>query len=139
MASTTPNEILESELCCSICQDTFVCPSMLYCGHSFCLWCLEAAWETASSLSCRQCRAAFPVRPQMSRDMVLVNLTEQIRVRDGMATAVVCDNCSGGQTPEVKSCLRREMSYCASHLMPYLENPRLSDHLLMVPITNLEE
>uniref|UniRef100_S4RXH3 RING-type domain-containing protein n=1 Tax=Petromyzon marinus TaxID=7757 RepID=S4RXH3_PETMA len=96
-----------SELSCSICLETFVCPSTLSCGHSFCLQCLEAAWETAS--------------------------------RDGMAAAVVCDNCSGGHTPAVKTCLRCEISFCARHLMPHVENPRLSDHVLVAPTVNLEE
>ncbi|CAN0123154.1 unnamed protein product [Lampetra fluviatilis] len=139
MASATPSESVDSELCCSICLGTFVCPSTLSCGHSFCLRCLEAAWETASSFSCPQCRATFPVRPQLRRNVALANLAEQLRVGDGMAAAVVCDHCSGGQTPAVRTCVRCEMSYCAKHLRPHVENPRLSDHVLVAPIANLEE
>ncbi|CAN0208878.1 unnamed protein product [Lampetra planeri] len=139
MASATPSEIVDSELRCSICLGTFVCPSTLSCGHSFCLRCLEAAWETASSFSCPQCRATFPVRPQLRRNVALANLAEQLRVGDGMAAVVVCDNCTVGQTPAVKTCLRCEMSFCATHLKPHLENPRLREHLLVAPISNLEE
>uniref|UniRef100_S4RM06 RING-type domain-containing protein n=1 Tax=Petromyzon marinus TaxID=7757 RepID=S4RM06_PETMA len=97
------------ELSCSICLDTFVCPSTLSCGHSFCLRCLEAAWEMAS------------------------------RVRDGMATAIVCDICGDGHTPAVKTCLRCEMSYCFSHFRPHLENPRLRDHAVVDPTLSLDE
>ncbi|CAN0119512.1 unnamed protein product [Lampetra fluviatilis] len=88
MASATPSESVYSELHCSICLEAFVCPSTLSCGHSFCLQCLEAAWDTASSFSCPQCRATFPVRPQLRRNVALSNLAEQLRVGDGMATAV---------------------------------------------------
>ncbi|CAN0208225.1 unnamed protein product [Lampetra planeri] len=136
MASATPSESVDSELRCSICLGTFVCPSTLSCGHSFCLRCLEAAWETASSFRCPQCRATFPVRPQLRRNVALANLAEQLRVGDGMAAAVVCDHC---QTPAVRTCVRCEMSYCAKHLKPHLENPRLRDHVLVAPIANLEE
>ncbi|CAN0123680.1 unnamed protein product [Lampetra fluviatilis] len=139
MASATPSESVDSELRCSICLGTFVCPSTLSCGHSFCLRCLEAAWETASSFSCPQCRATFAVRPQLRRNVALANLAEQLRVGDGMAAAVVCDNCADGHTPAVRTCLRCEMSYCARHARPHLENPRLSDHVLVAPIANLEE
>ncbi|XP_061434243.1 E3 ubiquitin/ISG15 ligase TRIM25-like [Lethenteron reissneri] len=139
MESATPSESVDSELRCSICLGTFVCPSTLSCGHSFCLRCLEATWETASSISCLQCRATFPVRPQLKKNVALDNLAEQLRVRDGMATAVLCDNCGDDHTPAVKTCLRCEMSFCATHLRPHLENPRLSDHVLVAPIANLEE
>ncbi|XP_042202344.1 nuclear factor 7, brain-like [Callorhinchus milii] len=139
MASATPSESVDSELRCSICLGTFVCPSTLSCGHSFCLRCLEAAWETASSFSCPQCRATFPVRPQLRRNVALANLAEQLRVGDRMAAVVVCDNCTDGQTPAVKTCVRCETSYCATHLKPHLENTRLREHLLVAPIANLEE
>ncbi|XP_061433813.1 E3 ubiquitin-protein ligase TRIM11-like [Lethenteron reissneri] len=139
MASATPSESVDSELRCSICLGKFVCPSTLSCGHSFCLRCLEATWETASSFSCPQCRAAFPVRPQLRRNVALANLAEQLRVGDGMAAAVVCDNCGDGHTPAVKTCVRCETSYCATHLNPHLESPRLREHLLVAPIANLEE
>ncbi|XP_061433904.1 E3 ubiquitin-protein ligase TRIM11-like [Lethenteron reissneri] len=139
MASATPSESVDSELCCSICLDTFVCPSTLSCGHSFCLRCLEAAWETASSFSCPQCRANFPVRPQLKRNVALANLAEEFRVGDGMATAVVCDICGDGHTPAVKTCLRCEMSYCFSHYKPHVENPRLRDHAVVDPTASLDE
>ncbi|XP_075910903.1 E3 ubiquitin/ISG15 ligase TRIM25-like isoform X2 [Petromyzon marinus] len=139
MASATPSESVDSKLRCSICLGTFVCPSTLSCGHSFCLRCLEAAWETASSFSCPQCRATFPVRPQLRRNVALVNLAEQLRVGDGMATAVVCDHCGDGHIPAVNTCLRCEMSFCATHLRPHVDNPRLRDHVLVAPIANLEE
>ncbi|CAN0123417.1 unnamed protein product [Lampetra fluviatilis] len=139
MATPAAPAAVSEELSCSICLGTFVCPSTLSCGHSFCLRCLEAAWETASSFSCPQCRATFPVRPQLRRNVALANLVEQLRVGDGMAAAVVCDNCGGGQTLAVRTCLRCEMSFCATHLQPHVENPRLRDHVLVAPIANLEE
>ncbi|CAN0123614.1 unnamed protein product [Lampetra fluviatilis] len=139
MASATPSESVDSELRCSICLGTFVCPSTLSCGHSFCLRCLEAAWETASSFSCPQCRATFPVRPQLRRNVALANLVEQLRVGDGMATAIVCDICGDGHTPAVKTCLRCEMSFCEMHLRPHLENPRLRAHAVVDPTASLDE
>nr|XP_032836288.1 tripartite motif-containing protein 14-like [Petromyzon marinus] len=56
-----------------------------------------------------------------------------------MAAAVVCDNCTDGHTPAVRTCVKCEMSYCARHARPHLENPRLSGHVLVAPIAILEE
>nr|XP_032836287.1 E3 ubiquitin/ISG15 ligase TRIM25-like [Petromyzon marinus] len=139
MVSATLSENVDSELRCSICLGTFVCPSTLSCGHSFCLRCLETAWETVSRFSCPQCRATFPVRLQLRRNVAIANLAEQLRVGDGMAAAVVCDHCTDGQTPAVRTCVRCETSYCATHLRPHLENPRLRDHVLVAPTANLVE
>ncbi|XP_078470914.1 E3 ubiquitin-protein ligase TRIM11-like isoform X2 [Lampetra planeri] len=139
MASASPSDCVDSELSCPICLGTFDCPSTLSCGHSFCLRCLDGAWETASSFSCPQCRAAFPERPQLKRNVALANLVEQLRVGERMAAVVFCDGCGDGETRAVKTCLRCEMSLCESHLKPHLNNQRLMDHVLVAPIVSLEE
>ncbi|CAN0113376.1 unnamed protein product [Lampetra fluviatilis] len=139
MASASPSDCVDSKLSCPICLGTFDCPSTLSCGHSFCLRCLDGAWERASSFSCPQCRAAFPERPQLKRNVALANLVEQLRVGERMAGVVFCDCCGDGETPAVKTCLRCEMSLCESHLKPHMINPKLKDHGLVAPILNLEE
>ncbi|XP_078732841.1 E3 ubiquitin-protein ligase TRIM11-like [Lampetra fluviatilis] len=139
MASASPSDCVDSELSCLICQRTFNCPSTLSCGHSFCLRCLDGVWERASSFSCPQCRAAFPERPQMKRNVALANLVDQLRVGKRMAGVVFCDGCGDGETPAVKTCLRCEMSLCESHLKPHMINPKLKDHVLVAPIVSLEE
>ncbi|CAN0113309.1 unnamed protein product [Lampetra fluviatilis] len=139
MASASPSDCVDSELSCPICLHTFDCPSTLSCGHSFCLRCLDGAWERASSFSCPQCRAAFPEWPQLKRNVVLANLVEQLRVGERMAGVVFCDTCDDRKTPAVKTCLRCEMSLCESHLKPHLTNPRWMDHVLVAPIVSLEE
>ncbi|XP_061434085.1 zinc-binding protein A33-like [Lethenteron reissneri] len=139
MASASPSDCVDSELSCPICLGTFDCPSTLSCGHSFCLRCLDGAWERASSFSCPQCRAAFRERPQLKRNVALANLVEQLRVGDRMAGVVFCDGCDDGETPAVKTCLRCETSFCESHLKPHLKNPKFKDHVLVAPIVNVEE
>ncbi|CAN0207121.1 unnamed protein product [Lampetra planeri] len=139
MASASPSDCVDSELSCPICLRTFDCPSTLSCGHSFCLRCLDGVWERASSFSCPQCRAAFPERPQMKRNVALANLVDQLRVGKRMAGVVFCDGCGDGETPAVKTCLRCEMSLCESHLKPHMINPKLKDHVLVAPIVSLEE
>ncbi|CAN0112131.1 unnamed protein product [Lampetra fluviatilis] len=139
MASASPSDCVDSELSCPICLGTFDCPSTLSCGHSFCLRCLDGIWERASSFSCPQCRAAFPERPQLKRNVALANLVEQLRVGERMAAVVFCDTCDDGETHAVKTCLRCEMSLCETHLKPHLKNPKLMDHVLVAPIVSLEE
>ncbi|XP_061433987.1 E3 ubiquitin/ISG15 ligase TRIM25-like [Lethenteron reissneri] len=139
MASASPSDCVDSELSCAICLCTFDCPSTLSCGHSFCLRCLDGAWKRASSFSCPQCRAAFPERPQLKRNVALANLVEQLRVGEKMASPVLCDVCNDRQTPAVKTCLKCEMSYCGIHVKPHVENLKLKDHDLVAPISNLKE
>ncbi|XP_078470916.1 E3 ubiquitin-protein ligase TRIM11-like [Lampetra fluviatilis] len=139
MASASPSDCVDSELSCPICLRTFDCPSTLSCGHSFCLRCLDGAWERASSFSCPQCRAAFPERPQLKRNVALANLVEQLRVGERMAAVVFCDACGDGETRAVKTCLRCETSFCESHLKPHLINPKLKEHVLVAPIVSLDE
>ncbi|CAN0205113.1 unnamed protein product [Lampetra planeri] len=144
MASAAPAENVDRELTCSICLDTFDCPSTLTCGHSFCLLCLEDAWKETDSYCCPQCRKTFPRRPQLTRNVTIANLIEQLRVTETMAAAatagvVFCDHCPEGKTLAVKTCLRCETSFCREHLVPHLENRKFKGHVLVSPDVNPEE
>ncbi|XP_078470908.1 E3 ubiquitin-protein ligase TRIM11-like [Lampetra fluviatilis] len=144
MASTAPSENVDRELICSICLDTFDCPSTLSCGHSFCLQCLEDAWKETDSYCCPQCRKTFPRRPQLTRNVTIANLIEQLRVTEAMAAAVAagvvfCDHCSEGNTPAVKTCLKCDTSFCTEHLTPHLEKMKFNDHVLVSPDVKPEE
>uniref|UniRef100_A0AAV2MH36 Uncharacterized protein n=1 Tax=Knipowitschia caucasica TaxID=637954 RepID=A0AAV2MH36_KNICA len=52
---------------------------------------------------------------------------------------VDCDVCPEPRLRALKSCLLCLMSYCESHLLPHLTNPRLKRHQLIHPLPNLEE
>uniref|UniRef100_A0AAJ7UE06 E3 ubiquitin/ISG15 ligase TRIM25-like n=1 Tax=Petromyzon marinus TaxID=7757 RepID=A0AAJ7UE06_PETMA len=142
MASTAPAENVDRELTCSICLDTFDCPSTLSCGHSFCLQCLEDAWKEADSYCCPQCRKTFPRRPQLTRNVTIANLIEQLRVTETMAAAdagvVFCNHCPESQMPAVKTCLKCDTSFCTEHLAPHLERAKFNDHILVSPNVNPE-
>ncbi|CAN0391715.1 unnamed protein product [Lampetra fluviatilis] len=127
------------ELTCPICLDAFRCPCTLSCGHSFCLECVEGAWDAAESFSCPQCRVTFPQRPQLSKNFTLANLVEQRSSADELATVVLCDFCNDGTTAASKTCLRCDMSYCVTHVKPHQENPKFRDHILVAPATNPED
>ncbi|CAM9173366.1 unnamed protein product [Lampetra fluviatilis] len=127
------------ELTCPICLDAFRCPCTLSCGHSFCLKCVEGAWDAAESFSCPQCRVTFPQRPKLNKNVMLANLVEQRSAADELATVVLCDFCNDGTTAASKTCLRCDMSYCATHVKPHQENPKFRDHILVDPATNPEE
>ncbi|XP_078476311.1 E3 ubiquitin/ISG15 ligase TRIM25-like [Lampetra planeri] len=127
------------ELTCPICLDAFRCPCTLSCGHSFCLKCVEGAWDVAKSFSCPQCRVTFPRRPKLSKNFTLANLVEQRSAAEKMATVVLCDFCNDGTTAASMTCLKCDISYCATHVKPHQENPKFRDHVLVDPATNPEE
>ncbi|XP_032835256.2 E3 ubiquitin/ISG15 ligase TRIM25-like [Petromyzon marinus] len=140
MASAAPSgSEAPGELTCPICLDAFRCPCTLSCGHSFCLECVEGAWDAAESFSCPQCRVTFPQRPQLNKSVTLANLVEQRSAADEMATVVLCDFCNDGTTAASKTCLRCDMSYCVTHVKPHQENPKFRGHILVDPDTNPED
>ncbi|XP_078476297.1 E3 ubiquitin/ISG15 ligase TRIM25-like isoform X2 [Lampetra planeri] len=140
MASAAPSgSEAPGELTCPICLDAFRCPCTLSCGHSFCLKCVEGAWDSAKSFSCPQCRVTFPRRPKLNKNFTLANLVEQRSAAEKMATVVLCDFCNDGTTAASKTCLRCDMSYCVTHVKPHQENPKFRDHILVDPATNPED
>ncbi|XP_078739238.1 E3 ubiquitin-protein ligase TRIM62-like [Lampetra fluviatilis] len=140
MASAAPSgSEAPGELTCPICLDAFRCPCTLSCGHSFCLKCVEGAWDAAESFSCPQCRVTFPRKPKLKKKVTLANLVEQRSAAEKMATVVLCDFCNDGTTAASKTCLRCDMSYCVTHVKPHQENPKFRGHILVAPATNPEE
>ncbi|XP_061403230.1 E3 ubiquitin/ISG15 ligase TRIM25-like [Lethenteron reissneri] len=140
MASAAPSgKEAPGELTCPICLDAFRCPCTLSCGHSFCLECMEGAWDVVESFSCPQCRVTFPQRPKLNKNFTLANLVEQRSTADKMATVVLCDFCNDGMTAASKTCLRCDMSYCVTHVKPHQETAKFRDHILVDPDTNPED
>uniref|UniRef100_S4R599 RING-type domain-containing protein n=1 Tax=Petromyzon marinus TaxID=7757 RepID=S4R599_PETMA len=146
------------ELTCSICLDTFDCPSTLSCGHSFCLQCLEDAWKEADFLGLFSGGQSYhtlthsptytPTISIQPAPSAWTRLTAPPRSAAATRSAssawrtpgiVFCDHCSEGKTPAVKTCLKCEMSFCTEHLAPHLERAKLKDHVLVSPDVNPEE
>ncbi|XP_015250909.1 PREDICTED: tripartite motif-containing protein 35-like, partial [Cyprinodon variegatus] len=52
----------EEDLCCSICQDVFNDPVVLFCSHSFCRSCLNNWWDGKVILECPLCKKRSATR-----------------------------------------------------------------------------
>ncbi|XP_078470765.1 E3 ubiquitin/ISG15 ligase TRIM25-like [Lampetra planeri] len=135
---TTPAAAASEMLSCSICLGAFHCPSTLSCGHSFCLQCLEDAWQVAGRCFCPQCRAEFEQKPQLTRNVALASLVEELNVINKRSLQVSCDSCLDGEAPAVRNCLTCEMSFCESHCKRHLQNPKFKDHELVELGANME-
>uniref|UniRef100_S4RV02 RING-type domain-containing protein n=1 Tax=Petromyzon marinus TaxID=7757 RepID=S4RV02_PETMA len=141
------------ELTCTICLDAFRCPCTLSCGHSFCLKCVEGAWDADGLCGysvCGEVNFNFPTPPpELVSNFDLphlpgrlpLSLHAQLRplVLPRMATVVLCDFCNDGTTAASKTCLRCDMSYCVTHVKPHQENPKFRGHILVDPDTNPED
>uniref|UniRef100_A0A8C2UI70 RING-type E3 ubiquitin transferase n=1 Tax=Coturnix japonica TaxID=93934 RepID=A0A8C2UI70_COTJA len=144
---------LEEELTCSICLCIFNVPVTVPCGHNFCASCLELTWAgQVRDLSCPQCRATFPSRPQLRKNTVLCRVVEQMRgsgTGDGKeddeseeeereaATLIYCDSCL--QAAATQTCLTCMASFCPEHLRPHHDSPAFRDHRLCPPVRDLQQ
>ncbi|CAN0209610.1 unnamed protein product [Lampetra planeri] len=143
MATAAAPAAVSDELSCSICLEAFDCPSTLSCGHSFCLRCLEAAWQAAGCYFCPQCRDEFQQKPRLSKNVALANLVEELSIGGGgggeageeKATSprLSCDSCLDGDVPAVRICVTCEMSLCESHCRRHLQNAKFKGHALAEP------
>ncbi|XP_061422631.1 E3 ubiquitin/ISG15 ligase TRIM25-like isoform X1 [Lethenteron reissneri] len=115
---------LESELRCCVCLHVFTEPVTLPCGHTFCLDCVEGCWAatitpSSSSLpggtprlgrwlrhagrgahmSCPQCRAEFPVKPPLRKNVLVSRLVEHLEAAPYQKIGQ-CDTWPGGTTED---------------------------------------
>ncbi|XP_074089877.1 E3 ubiquitin-protein ligase TRIM11-like [Macrotis lagotis] len=62
-SSPEPIQDLQKELTCPICQDFFINPVSIDCGHNFCQCCLLGSWQEASTVfSCPECKNMSQLR-----------------------------------------------------------------------------
>ncbi|MBN3320129.1 A33 protein, partial [Atractosteus spatula] len=144
----SPSSVLsEEQFLCSICLDTFTSPVSTPCGHSFCLACIGGYWDSSDVCQCPLCKTKFPIRPDLSVNRSLAEITEQFkRTRvssdEGLCAKpgeVSCDSCTGRKLKAVKSCLVCLASYCETHIQPHYQGAAFRRHRLIEPVESLED
>ncbi|KAM9305390.1 uncharacterized protein PAF06_013938 [Gastrophryne carolinensis] len=131
---------LKDELNCSICLHIYAEPVTLRCGHSFCLGCIRSVLDAQQGLgaySCPECRAEYPRRPALQRNMKLCNIVEHFRSSnpEQKKSGVYCTYCVQHPIPAVKTCLMCEASLCEVHLSVHSKSV---DHILTEPTGSIE-
>ncbi|XP_056337203.1 E3 ubiquitin-protein ligase TRIM47-like [Danio aesculapii] len=113
---------------CPICLDLLKDPVTIPCGHSYCMNCITDCWnqdEQRRVYSCPQCRQTFTPRPALNKNVVMVEMVENLKVTKVKSADpapsyagpgdVECDVCTGRKYKAIKSCLLRLESYCQTH------------------------
>ncbi|XP_070786289.1 E3 ubiquitin-protein ligase TRIM39-like [Enoplosus armatus] len=136
----------EDSFQCSICLNVFSDPVTTPCGHNFCKTCLNEHWDKSGLCHCPMCNKRFHMRPEISTNMVIEEISVQIKKRKVETLQsifspwqVKCDVCTGMTFKALKSCLVCLTSYCEAHLEPHHRVPPLMRHKLIDPVENLEE
>lgn len=131
-------EAVDKTLKCPVCQDFFIDPVTLQCGHDFCLTCIQAVWETdlspAGPFFCPECQIFLP------SDLTLeINTGLQRKVKNftanrqlGSAPAAVhCDHCIEQPSEAVRTCLTCDASLCPAHASLHEQKSAFREHTLV--------
>ncbi|XP_059210644.1 E3 ubiquitin-protein ligase TRIM41-like [Centropristis striata] len=136
----------EEHFQCPICLNVFNDPVTTPCGHNFCKTCLSEHWDQSDLCSCPACKKRFHMRPDISTNTVIEEISVQIKRRKvetpespDAPWQVRCDVCEEMKFKALKSCLVCLTSYCEVHLEPHQRVPSLMRHKLVEPVENLEE
>lgn len=130
---------------CSICLQLLEDPVTTTCGHSYCMKCVNAFWDSNNDrgrrFSCPQCGQTFFPKPVLKRNTLLAALIEEHKGENRQNAAagdtyaepgdVQCDVCTGRKGKASMFCLVCLASYCETHLKPHYEVAPLKKHKLM--------
>ncbi|CAI5653584.1 unnamed protein product [Oreochromis niloticus] len=141
---------MEETLKCPVCQDFFIDPVTLQCGHDFCLTCIQAVWETDVSdegpFFCPECQIFLP------SDLTLkVNADLQTKVKDfttktlsaaerqaaastsetKSSSAICCDQCIEMPSVAIRTCLTCDASLCQAHALLHQQRSALREHTVV--------
>ncbi|XP_040214343.1 E3 ubiquitin-protein ligase TRIM39-like [Rana temporaria] len=127
---------LRDELKCPICLNLYEEPTILMCGHNFCLDCIATALSTQEFhgiYSCPECREQYTERPMLLKNRNLRKIVAWFRT--SYKEEILCTYCDY-PVPASKTCLLCEASFCAKHLSYHRKS---ADHILSEPTTTYGE
>lgn len=141
---------MEETLKCPVCQDFFIDPVTLQCGHDFCLTCIQAVWETDVSdegpFFCPECQIFLP------SDLTLkINADLQTKVKDfttktlsaaerqaaastsetKLSSTICCDHCIEMPSVAIRTCLTCDASLCQAHALLHQQRSALREHTVV--------
>lgn len=144
-------DYLDEDLICAVCQDIFVEPVTLPCGHNYCEQCVNdlkrSLRETEGDddddeertltrhYTCPLCLSPCDSRVELKKNTVLHNIIEKYQSKK--ETGIECSVCEGQQKQSAeKVCVNCDEYYCTVHVIPHLENKTLRQHVLMNPVSD---
>ncbi|KAI5625897.1 E3 ubiquitin-protein ligase TRIM39 [Silurus asotus] len=140
VARDSSSLLSEEQLLCSICLDVFTDPVTTPCGHNFCKSCLTQCWEGNQHCYCPLCKEKFTKKPELKINTTLREVADHFKKKSVPdKPEVLCDVCTGEKVKAVKSCLDCGLTFCKSHLEPHNHVPKLTKHILINPVENLED
>lgn len=139
---------VEKSLKCPVCQEVFIDPVTLPCGHDFCLTCIQAVWETDGKtegpLFCPECQIFLSSELRLE-----INNSLQTKVKDftasrssplqpestsastKSASTILCDHCIESPSVAVSTCLTCDASLCQAHTLLHQERSALKEHTVV--------
>uniref|UniRef100_UPI00358E0BD1 E3 ubiquitin/ISG15 ligase TRIM25-like n=1 Tax=Myxine glutinosa TaxID=7769 RepID=UPI00358E0BD1 len=110
--------ICKEDLTCPVCMDLFSEPVTLSCGHTFCQRCADGHWSSrdpGTQCTCPTCRATFPSKPSLSRNVVLASMVCQLQTEEDARVAEGTWCCEICRHEASHRCIRCEMLLCQVH------------------------